>query len=148
MFNITEEQARAYTEVIEVLNHIEEEYIKKIPNDVYSYYYENRAIDYKVKLDMSKSFEEQQLSHKAKVILAMFFRDYWATEEQKEKIKRKDEYDLKMVEERKKELYSVDNLFKNRTKNLLEEESVEIVVYKNEKWYTKFFNFFNRIFKK
>ena len=63
-------------------------------------------------------FEEQNLLDETKAILANIFRDYWATEIQKEKIITKQNYDRKQLEEKKKERYNYDNLFKNNEKKI------------------------------
>ena len=49
---------------------------------------------YNFEIDINKSFEEQVLLEKTKIVLAILFRDYWATEIQREKIKQKENYDI------------------------------------------------------
>ena len=49
--------------------------------------------NYDFKVDINKSFEEQNLLDETKAILANIFRDYWATPYQKERIEAKEKYD-------------------------------------------------------
>ena len=143
--NVTKEQSMAYTEVIEVLKHMEEIEVNKIPKEIINYYQENRDISYDFKIDAEKSFQEQTLLEQTKVILAILFRDYWATEEQKEKIKQKEKYDLNKIEEEKKERYSTDNLFKRKQEVEPEKALIE---YKKENWHNKFIEFMRKFFKR
>lgn len=141
---VTKEQAMAYKEVIQILKYIPKEEVNKIPDDVIKYYKDNMDVSYNFEVDETKTFEEQNLSEKAKVVLAIFFRDYWATPEQKEKIKKKEEYDINGVEEEKRQKYNTDNIFNNREKENIEEKA--LVEYKEEKWFDKFINFMKRFF--
>ena len=144
---ITKEQAMAYTEVIEVLKYIPKEEYDKIPKEIIKYYKDNMDTSYEFKIDTEKTFEEQELLEKTKLVLAILFRDYWATEEQKEKIKRKEEYDIEKLEQEKKQIYNTDNIFKERQENKIEETKA-LVEYKKESWYDKFLKFMRRIFGK
>ena len=67
-------------------------------------------------------------------ILAIFFRDYWATERQRNRILEKERIDTKIEEKKKQLQYSPNDIFKNkRTEdNDIHEVSKnsQIVVYK------------------
>ena len=89
---IPKEYAMAYTEVIEILKHVQKEDIQKIPEEKLKFYKANMDNEYNYKLDMTKKFEEQEISDITKAILANIFRDYWAIPYQKERIEKK-EYD-------------------------------------------------------
>ena len=132
----------AYKEVIEVLKYMPREEVNKIPDDVIKYYKDNMDASYNFEVDETKTFEEQNLSEKAKVVLAIFFRDYWATLEQKEKIKKKEECDINRIEEEKRKKYNTDNIFKDRQKENIEEKA--LVEYKEEKWFDKFISFMKK----
>lgn len=143
---ITKEQKMAYTEVVEVLKYMSKEEVDKIPKNIVKYYTDNMDTYYNFKIDAEKTFEEQNLSEKAKIVLAILFRDYWATEKQKEKIEQKEKYDIYKLELEKQEKYNSDNIFKKR--NIEEvEETTAIVEYKKENWYNKFIQFMKNIFR-
>ena len=151
---ITKEQKMAYKEVIEVLKYVPQEDVNKISKEKLDFYKNNMDNNYNFEIDINKDFEEQNLSETAKVILAIIFRDYWATPEQKEKILKKEKYDIEKKEQEKREKYSTTDIFKkkeNANANVNVQENVEensLTIYKKEKWYISFINFFKKIFNR
>lgn len=139
--------ANAYQEVIEVLKYTKKEDLLKIPKfkiDMYKKYM-NKNNNFKI--DKTKPLEEQNISNEAKAILANLYKDYWATDYEKQRIEAKENYDLEQIA---KEKYSVDNLFKKKE---IKQENVSnnetsIVVIKKEKWYKKIFNNIKNFFNK
>lgn len=145
----TKEQSMAYTEILEILKYMPKEEVNKIPKNVIDFYNNNRDNSYNFKIDTNKTFEEQALLEKTKVVLAILFRDYWATDEQREKIKKKEIYDLQIKEKEKSEKYNSNELFKPKEENTnLKVEETALVEYKKEGWITKFIQFMKRVFNK
>lgn len=107
------EYRNAYSEVLEILKSISEEDFAKIPKDLIKLFNNNANEDYIFVYNPNKTLQEQDVSTKAKYIIAILFRDYWATEKQKEKIIAKEKYDLNKIEEEKKQKYNYDNIFNN-----------------------------------
>ena len=107
------EYANAYSEVLEILKYISKEDYEKIPNSKIELFETNHNKEYIFKYNPNKTLDEQNVSKTAKAIIAILFRDYWATEIQKEKIIAKQNYDRMQLEEKKKEIYNSDNIFKN-----------------------------------
>lgn len=107
---------KAYKEVIEILNYVPQESINKIPQTMLDTFEAKMDKKYDFKIDINKSFEEQDLLDETKAILANIFRDYWATPYQKERIKAKERYDRKKIEEEKKAKYIPDDIFNNKKK--------------------------------
>mgnify|MGYP001138280446 CR=1 FL=1 len=152
--NVNIEYANAYSEVLEVLNNMSKEDYNKIPKDMLEMFKTNCNNEYQFRYDLNKKFEQQEISKRAKLILAILFRDYWATPYQKEKIIAKQNYDRKVLEEEKRRKYNPDNLFKKITKDQNEFCNNEInnnlnnnlpVEYKKT-FYQKIIGFFKRIF--
>lgn len=81
--------AKAYKEVMEILNFVPKESIEKIPRTVLEVFKTKMDNDWQFKVDINKSFEEQDLLDETKAIFANIFRDYWATPYQKERIEAK-----------------------------------------------------------
>ena len=77
--------ANAYSEVLEILKYISKEQYNKIPNELIKVYEENSDKNYYFKYNPEKTLEEQNVLKITKTIIAILFRDYWATDEQKEK---------------------------------------------------------------
>ena len=150
---VSVEYANAYSEVLEILKYISKEDYEKIPNSKIELFETNHNKEYIFKYNPNKTLDEQNVSKTAKAIIAILFRDYWATELQKEKIIAKQNYDRMQLEEKKKERYNSDNLFKNnKKKNILDatdqEHKLDLIEINNIKWYKKVWKFITRFFSK
>lgn len=108
--------AKAYKELYEILKNIPKKDINKIPNEVLKMLEEKMDKNYKFKLQENIEFENQCLLRETKVLLAILYRDYWATEEEKEKIKQKWKSDIEKDEEEKRLKYNVE-IFKEKLTN-------------------------------
>ena len=143
---------KAYKEVIEILKYVPQESINKIPQTMLDTFEAKMDKKYDFKIDINKSFEEQDLLDETKAILANIFRDYWATPYQKERIEAKEKYDRKKIEEEKKAKYNPDDIFNNKKKETVQEKIVESninnlpIEVKKEKFYEKIITFFKRLF--
>lgn len=111
---VKENYACAYKEVIELLKYFSLEDVKKIPEDLLKVFLVNMDEDYKFTVDEGKTFEEQTLLEETKVIFAIIFRDYWATDYQRQRILAKEENDRRKMEEAKAKKYNTENLFKKK----------------------------------
>ena len=150
---VSAEYANAYSEVLEILKYISKEDYEKIPNSKIELFETNHNKEYIFKYNPNKTLDEQNVSKTAKAIIAILFRDYWATEIQKEKIITKQNYDRKQLEEKKKERYNSDNLFKNNEKKInldgtKQEQKLSLMEINNIKWYKKVWKFITRFFSK
>ena len=94
---------KAYKQVIEILKYVPQESVDKIPKEMIKTFKINMDDKYDFKIDISKSFEEQDIFEETKAILANIFRDYWATPEQKERILEKEKNDREIEENIKRE---------------------------------------------
>ncbi len=146
--------SKAYKEVMEILNFVSRESVDKIPQTMIDTFKAKMNNEYDFKVDINKSFEEQDLLEETKAIFANIFRDYWATLYQKERIEAKEKYDRQKLEEEKTQNYNPDDLFKkkniesvieNTEKDTIENSNLQIEV-KKEKFYEKIINFFIKIF--
>lgn len=150
---VSVEYANAYSEVLEILKYISKEDYEKIPNSKIELFETNHNKEYIFRYNPNKTLDEQNVSKTAKAIIAILFRDYWATEIQKEKIITKQNYDRKQLEEKKKERYNSDNLFKNNEKKInlygtKQEQKLALIEINNIKWYKKVWKFITRFFSK
>ena len=75
--------ANAYTEVLDILKYISKEDYEKIPKSKIKVFEENSNKNYNFIYDENKILDEQNVSEITKVIIAILFRDYWATKEQR-----------------------------------------------------------------
>ena len=124
---VTNEYKIAYSEVLEILKYISKEEFNKIPNDMIEMFKENAMTSNNFIYDPNKTLQEQNVSELSRYIIAILFRDYWATENQRQRILAKQKYER---QKRKEEMYSYDKIFKkNNNDNIskqIEESSTEI----------------------
>ena len=73
----------AYTEVYEILCYMPINYIKKLPVELLNLFEQNRNKDYKYCVNTEKKINEQDMLVETKSILAVLYRDFWATPEKK-----------------------------------------------------------------
>lgn len=146
--------ANAYKEVLIVINNLVKEDYEKIPKEYIEFLGDNCNNDYEFKYDTSKSFDKQELLDDTKYILFGLFEKFGATEIQKAKIKSfKTNYNNKL-EEKKREKYNPENIFKNKQNNFYtqisekQEEKLELIEYKEQRWYQKIFARILKIFNK
>ena len=93
--------ANAYTEVLDILKYISKEDYEKIPKSKIKVFEENSNKNYSFTYDENKTLDEQNVSEIAKAIIAILFRDYWATKEQRYVIIKKQQ---EIKEQKQKEL--------------------------------------------
>ena len=141
--------AKAYTEVLEIINHFSEDEYKKIPKEKIDFYekHKDRKSDFKINPNIDLA--EQNISRKANAILVSLFRDYFATAKQKEILKNLLQQNQEKLEKEKYLKYNPDNIFNKSNSNINDsKDKVALVEIKNEVWYRKILNFFKRIFLK
>lgn len=120
-FYTKEDYAIAYTEVLGMIKYFTSESLDKIPKDVIEMYEQNKSNSYEFEFDRSKSFDGQDISKLAKILIANIFTEYIATEEERQYLNYRDEQELNKIEEEKRNKYNPDNIFSNRrTKNASE----------------------------
>ncbi len=147
---------KAYKEVIEILNFVPKESVDKIPQTMIDTLKTKMDENYDFKVDINKSFEEQNLLDETKAIFANIFRDYWATPYQKERIEAKEKYDIQKMEEEIRNQYDPNDIFKNKKMNAEREEYIQNeensnnlpIEIKKEKFLAKLINFIKKLFYK
>lgn len=138
-----EEYSNAYTEVLAILKHISKEDYDKISENKLELFRINDNKEYNFVYNPEKTLNEQNICKRAKAIIGILFSDYWGTSEQKEKIITKQKNDRLILEEQKKLLYDVENIFKK--KSYANEKVNKIIVHKEnifEKCINKIKSFF------
>lgn len=138
--------ANAYTEVLEILKYVSNEEYNKISKELLDLFNENKNTNYKFNYDPSKTLQEQNVSSKAKTIIAILFRDYWATEEQRNKILEKERKDRILIEQEKFAKYDINNIFKNNKNDTFQNSSNLPIEQVNI--FTKIIKFIKRTIKK
>lgn len=128
------EYRNAYSEVLEILKYISKTDLDKIPTDLINLFNENANKNYKFVYNPDKTLQEQNVSKTTRYIIAILFRDYWASSKQKEKILAKEKFDKNKIEEEKRKLYNPDDIF--QVSNSVSEEEESLIKYENQSlWY-------------
>lgn len=148
--------AKAYTEVLEILKYLPKNEYDKIPKEKIKFFETNKDNSYRFSINPYIPLDEQNISIEANSIIIVLFRDYFATEKQKEKLntilkQNEDKYQVKI-----KNKYNPDDIFKNKSFNKVESNTNESIKNNNlpievkeENFFKKFIAYIkNLIFKK
>lgn len=141
--------SKAYVEVLEIISHFSEEDFKKIPKSEIDFYNENKDNEYEFKINPNIDLNEQNISREANAILVALYRDYFATENQKQILEKLLKQNEQKEEEKKMEKYNPDDIFKKDKEDSKIENNNEILPIEiEEKWYQKILDFFRGLFVK
>ncbi len=150
---ISIEYANAYNEVLEILKYISKEDYNRIPIEQIKLFEANANSNHIFSYNPEKTLDEQNVLKITKGIIAILFRDYWATLEQKNKILNYEKNETIKEENIKKEKYNSNDIFKNNTKSTIIEnkdniQEKSLVNVSNIKWYEKIWKILKDFFKK
>ena len=147
---MSEINKKAVSEVIDVLKHSEIEVTQKIPKKFIEFLTKNSDRNYIPNIDYSEENWENSIEEDAKVLIALIYRDYIMSEEEKEKVKEEAEKQEQEIREK----YNPDNLFKKNSKieneksqdDTEQEVQKSLLIIKEEKWYERIINKIKEIF--
>ena len=147
---MSEINKKAVSEVIDILKHSEIEVTQKIPKKFIEFLTKNSDRDYIPNIDYSEENWENSIEEDAKVLIALIYRDYIMSEEEKEKVKEEAEKQEQEIREK----YNPDNLFKKNLKieneksqdDTEQEVQKSLLIIKEEKWYERIINKIKEIF--
>lgn len=151
----TSSYAKAYKEVMEIIQYLPEDEYNKIPEDKIEFFKKNMDTNYEFTIDPGIDLSKQNISRKANAIIISIFLDYFATEKQKEKIIEILKYNEQQVEQEKRNKYNPNTIFKNLEKESIQkipaiqntQPTVSVVEYK-ENFFTKFKRFILKLLQK
>ncbi len=135
--------AKAYKEINEILKYVPDEYVKRIPPQLIKVIEEKMDKNYEYKVEHIEDFENQEMLNETRALLAVIYREYFASDEEMERIK-KEEKEFFEKENSKNRLENVLN--KEKTKVVIEEtETKELTKYEEKKWYQKIIEFIRKM---
>ena len=140
---------KAYKEVMVVLGLFSKEDLDKIPRNVIDVIEKNSDENYNFMMD---EFDENLLLDETKALLVIIYRDYFATNEEKEIMNKKFELDTKKAKDElsfNEDQNSFEIKYKRNKKELEKLEKISNLPIEVEKikWYVKFINIIKRLFK-
>lgn len=139
----------AFVEIDEIFKIMPIELLSKIPVEFRQVISENKAKDYKVKIE--EPLQQNNLKKETVVILGLIYRDFLASPEEREELQKRDAEELEKIELEIQRQYDMQNIFRKRkTKQNLEDEqySTDLIVYKEQSFLKKFFNLIKGVFGK
>ena len=110
--------AKAYTEVLEILKHIPEEELNRIPKTELQFYEDNCDKNYKYDYDASIGVERQTISREASTVIVAIYMNYFANERQKSIIEEILKQNSVKEEKEKSEKYDVNKIFEKNAENV------------------------------
>ena len=127
----------AFAEVDDIIMHTEQEIQIKIPNKLKKIFKDNKDLDYVVKIDYSKDINEQELLLETREIIALIYRDYLCSQEEKNQLIEEHNRIQKEIEEK----YDITKIFEQRNnKNTPSTENLLPMKIDEIKWYQKIIN--------
>lgn len=108
------EYGDAYQEVLEILKYTEADAVAKIPKGKMKLFHERQNKKHGFRVDPTKTLDEQGVLKRTKAILAIIYRDYWASDKQRETIEQHEdrdrmEYRAKLMKELIEQMSSGDS---------------------------------------
>lgn len=153
---VTKEFTEASAEINEILKYLPKEEVEKIPSKLREFFKEVSRKDYVTNINPNMPLDKQQIKEKTKDIIALIYRNYWCSEEERKELDQKLIENDKKFEEELREKYNPDNIFKNnvtttkKEESEVKEEKIEqsLVPQETGKWYQRFLDMVKRWFKK
>ena len=140
--------AKAYTEVLEILSYFSKEEYEKIPEEKIQFFKENMDKDYMYTINPNISLSMQYISNEANAILITLYRDYFATEHQKEILARLLNNNQKKIDKAKRKMYNPDEIFHHNNTDKINglDRNVELKTLDNkESFFKKFSKFIKNL---
>lgn len=133
----------AFKEVDEILKYTDIDLVNKIPKKFINFLRENMNNNYEFNVQEGLHLNKQKLSEEANNILALIYRDYWATEEEKEEFRKKDEEERKLNEEK------LEHIFDRKDNEPIEEKkNNQLIKIEHESFIKRLFLKLKRFFLK
>lgn len=143
---VTKEYAIVLTEVNNVLKFSTSGVRTRLPYKFRKFLVQNMDKNYEISIDLSKSLEEQTISDEAKNLIALIYRDYLVSDDQKQSLIAEELANKKQYEENLNKLYNPHNMFKNR--QFSQSASLQMTTVKEKKFIDKLFDYIKSLFKK
>jgi len=146
---MTNTYEKAYTEVLEILRFLPRDEYDKIPKEEIDFYESHRDKEYQYNYDPSKGLNEQAISREANAVLVSIFRDFFASEVQKEKLNQILTTNEQRQQAQLREQYNPNHIFQNKAKKAktAELENNEKMVPYKESIFAKLFKKIRAIFQ-
>ena len=140
------EYKSSISEVLDIINNMEDIYREKISTKFMEFLVKNQNENYINHMNPNFKMNEQIKGKKTKEILAIIAYNYWYNEEQREEYKKRLKENEEIHQQELRKLYDTDNLFK-RNRESEDTNNMQIMVVQKKKWYQKIFEKIKGIFR-
>lgn len=140
------EYIQANTEIKCLLKYFPINYIKKLPTKLLEMIYKNSDDKYNIEVDLKKGLKNQNISKKAKDMLAVLTYNYWSSENEKKDIIERLNENENTYQEKLREKYNPDSIFKDRERKAEAVENSNAMIEYKETIFIKIKNWFKRSF--
>ena len=157
------EYSKCLVQVDEILNYLNPEELKKIPENVRKTIKDDKDKNYEWKYDEGKKLEEQNLNRKSIAILSYLNMEYLLNDEQRKLMEQIHRVNEQKQEEEKRKQYNPENIFENKS-NIKEDKTVQVAsnestskeskesenlaITKKDRWYNKIILYIKSLFSK
>ena len=146
-----EEYREAFSEVEQIINLMPSNLANKIPLGFKKIIQSEKSKTYIP--NVTEPIEQSTLKTETTVILAVIYRDFLCTKEERKKLIARDANKLAEYESELREKYNPDNLFKNKkvqqeTNYNKTSQETAIIEYKNKNFLQKIFDKIKHLFKR
>ena len=147
---VDENYAKAMTEVNYILENTDEKLVQKIPKKMIEFIKNNINEDYEVIFEEEKQLSNQKLLPETEDILSLIYRSYWATEQEKLELAKKDKEELerKLEEQDIQKIWEEKRINKQTQKENIEKEETQLIPEKKKSILRKILEKIKNIFSK
>lgn len=153
---VSDDYRIAATEILDIIEHLSLNATNKIPLQLLEFFKEVSMKNYKPEFDYSQGLEKISFTPKTKALLAMIYRNYLCSEEERKELDKKLFENEQKYQQELREKYNPGNIFKNTQEvsvvqeNQKEEnnQNTALIECKEKKWYHRFFEKLVGLFKK
>lgn len=144
---MNEVYTKALTEVDEIINHLDIATLEKIPISFRKFVKTTKNQDYRFEYKDELPLTEQGLSDEAKAIISLMYRNYMCSKEEKQRLAEKDKKALEIKRQKEQEKYNVDNIIKEKQKEMQGAKAQLPTVIKKEGFFRRILNSIRNFFK-
>lgn len=135
-----------YVQLNEIIKNLSLQEIQKLPDTLIMNIRKNIDNSLDWKYDKQREIYEQDLLVETKAMLIEIYEKYLCSDNDKTFWKKYDKLCLNMIENKKRNDYNTDEMFKNRKNKIDTNKTIEMVIYK-ESIFDKIRNFIKRLFR-
>lgn len=120
--------SKVFKELSEIFKYIPEEQMKKIPDEIIKRIEEKKDNEYNYEVIHIEDFQNQNMLKETRAILAVLYRDYWASEEERKEIKEQER--IEFINGKVELSNNNKEIFTKKDKKIEKEAENAIIVYK------------------